>query len=72
MSVNRVKAKIIVENQRVGTTNFRGDGPSEAIIPAIRKCGISDQIAPIGTSVMFSSKLVMGPWGGSLTRDRKG
>ena len=29
MSVNRVKAKIIVENQRVGTANLRGDGPAK-------------------------------------------
>ncbi|MGB6861309.1 MAG: hypothetical protein WBE32_10300, partial [Pseudolabrys sp.] len=62
MSVNRIKARIIVENQRAGTTNLRGDGPSEAVIPAIRNCCTSDQIVPIGTSLMFSSKLVMGPW----------
>ena len=62
MSVNRIKARIIVENQRAGTTNLRGDGPSEAVIPAIRNCCTGDQIVPIGTSLMFSSKLVMGPW----------
>jgi hypothetical protein len=56
MSVNRIKARIIVENQRAGTANLRGDGPSE------RNCCTSDQIVPIGTSLMFSSKLVMGPW----------
>jgi hypothetical protein len=44
MSVNRIRVKIIVENQRVGTVNLRGDGPSQAVIPAIRTC---DQIAPI-------------------------
>jgi hypothetical protein len=32
---------------------LRGDGPSEAIIPAIRYCCTSDQIVPIGTSLMF-------------------
>jgi len=61
MSVNRIKARIVVENQRVGTVNLRGGGPSEAVIPPIRNCRICDQIAPIDTSVMFSSKLVMGP-----------
>jgi hypothetical protein len=44
MSVNRIKAKIVVENQRVGTANLRGDGPTEAIIPAIRNCRTSNQI----------------------------
>jgi hypothetical protein len=68
MSVNRIKAKIVVENQQVGTANLRGDSPSEAVIPAIRNCRTNDQIVPIGTSLMFSSKLVMGPW----AHDRKG
>jgi hypothetical protein len=61
MSVNRIKARIVVENQRVGGLNLRGDGPSEAVIPPIRNCRTCNQIVPIGAWVMFSSTLVMGP-----------